>query len=161
MSAAPAAIPYKIVHKCTPDYNEKQSKGALTFTEEINLAIKSAARTINKTKLSDKIPSKHVLNRAGLKNLNEMAASASAIMVWKSKLSRDPLGKRFFPEKNNLSSVNTRSSKSDVIRVPVPGYPSLPVNLMATAWNENPELQNASTLGSAKTTAKKWAKLLT
>ena len=82
-------------------------------------------------------------------------------MVWKSKSSRDPLGKRLFPEKNiNLSSVNTRSSKSDVIKVPVPGYPSLPVNLMATAWNENPELQNASTLGLATTAAKKWAKSL-
>ena len=63
-------------------------------------------------------------------------------------------------QNKNLSSVNTRSSNSDMIKVPVPGYPSLPVNLMATAWNENPELQNASTLGSAKTAAKKWAKLL-
>ena len=43
--------------------------------------------------------------------------------------------------------------------MPVPGYPNLAVNLMATAWNESPELRNSCTLGSAKAAAKKWAKL--
>ena len=94
-----------------------------------------------------------------MKNLNEMVASASALMVWKSKLSKEPLGKRLFPEQNtNSSSLNTRSSKSDTIKMPVPGYPNLAINLMATAWNEIPELHNSVPLGSAKTAAKKWAK---
>ena len=159
MAASPAAIPYPIINECTPDYRENQRKGAVTLTEQINMAVKSAARTITRTRLSDKIPSKSVLNKAGLRNVDKMMALASAVMVWKSKLSWDPLGKCLFPAQNiNANTVNTRSSKSDKIKMPVPGNPNLAVNLMATGWNENPELRNATTLGSAKTAAKKWAK---
>ena len=46
MAAAPAAIPYPIVHECTPNYKENQCKGAVTLTEQINMAVKSATRTI-------------------------------------------------------------------------------------------------------------------
>lgn len=159
MAAAPAVIPYPIIHECTPEYRDNQSKGAMTLTGQINMSVKSAARTITRTRLSEKIPSKTVLNKAGLRNLNEMVASASAIMTWKSKISWDPLGKQLFPAQNiNVNAVNTRSSKSDQIKMPVPGNPSLALNLMATAWNEIPELRNASTLGSAKAAAKKGAK---
>ena len=88
-----------------------------------------------------------------------MAASASAIMVWKSRMSRNPLRKCLFPMQNtNLNSVNTRSSKSDKFQMPVPGYQTLAVNRMATTWNETPELRNSLTLGSAKSATIKWAK---
>ena len=108
-----------------------------------------------------KISSKSVLNQAGLRSLNEMAASASAVMIWKSKLCGDPLGKKVFPVQSiDQNAVNTRSSQSDKIKIPVPGYPSLAVNLMATAWNEIPELRKASTIGSAKRAANNWAKSL-
>ena len=162
MASAPAAIPYKIIPECTSNYKETQNRGSSTITEEINMSIKNAARTITGTKLSDKVPSKCVLNKAGLKSLNEMVASASAILVWKSKHFMDPLGKHLFPILNiNSAHIHdTRSTKCDKIRVPVPGYTELAVNLMATAWNENSDLRNASTLGSAKIAAKKWAKTL-
>ena len=97
MASAPAAIPYKVDPECTPNYRENQVQGFLTTTEEINMTIKSAARVITKTKLSDKIPSKSVLNKAGLRYLDEMVAYSSAVMVWKSKQLMDPLGKRLFP----------------------------------------------------------------
>ena len=97
MALAPAAIPYKIQLECTPNYKETQNKGSSTIIERINMSIKSAARTITGTKLSDKVSSKYVLNKAGLKSLNEMVASASAILVWKSKHFMDPLGKHLFP----------------------------------------------------------------
>ena len=90
MAAAPAAIPFRI---------NLEDKGANTVTEEINLALKSAARTITRTKLTDKIRSEVVLERAGLRNLNELVASASATMVWKSKMNMDPLGTLLFPDK--------------------------------------------------------------
>ena len=74
-------------------------------------------------------------------------------------MSSNPLRKRLFPvQDTNLNSVHTRSSKSDKLQMPVPGYPTLAVNLMATAWNETPELRNSRTLGSAKAAANKWAK---
>ena len=93
-------------------------------------------------------------------SVNEMVASASAIMMWKSKQFMDPLGQRLFPVQIiNEDGVILRSSKSDKVKLPVPGNPNLAVNLMALAWNENPELRKARTLGSAKLAAQKWAKI--
>ena len=46
MAAAPAAIPLRINH---------DDKGSITLTNKINLALKSAARTITRTRLSDRI----------------------------------------------------------------------------------------------------------
>ena len=43
---------------------------------------------------------------------------------------------------------------------PVPGYGILAANLLARAYNEVPDIQNATTIGAAKTAAKKWAKSL-
>ena len=62
-------------------------------TENINWSIKLVAR---KTALSDKVSSKSVLEKAGLQTLNEMFASQTALMVWKSKKTKDPLGRTFF-----------------------------------------------------------------
>ena len=90
-----------------------------------------------------------------------MVAYSSAVMVWKSKQLMDPLGKRLFPVRIIDEDARiTRSTYSDMIALPVPGNPSLAINLMATAWNENSELRNAKTLGSATTAARKWAKAL-
>ena len=102
-----------------------------------------------------------VLNKAGLRSLNEMVATSSAVTAWKSKFHMDSLGQRLFPVQiiNDESKI-TRSFKNDQIKTPVPGYYNLAVNLMAGAWNENPELRNSTTLGSAKIAAKNWAKAL-
>ena len=71
--------------------------------------------------------------------------------MWKSKQFMDPLGQRLFPVQIiNEDGVILRSSKSDKVKLPVPGNPNLAVNLMALAWNENQELRKARTLGSAK-----------
>ena len=86
-----------------------------------------------------------------------MMASASAQMAWKSRQNMDPLGNRLFSEKNT-TDINLRSTKSDKIKTPVPGYPNVAINLMAMAWNENTDLQSATTIGSARKAAKNWAK---
>ena len=70
MASAPAAIPLKI---------HQDDKNVVTITEKINCGLKSAARTITQTRLTDKIRSETVLQKAGLRGLNEMVASASAI----------------------------------------------------------------------------------
>ena len=90
-----------------------------------------------------------------------MVASASAMMVWKSKMLMDPLGSLLFPTMTSESSSEKmclRSSKSEKAKLPVPGYGTLAANLLARAWNQAPELQGASTLCAAKTAARKWAK---
>ena len=130
----------------------------ICVTEEINRAIKSVARSITKTKLSDKVRSEIVLHKANLKCLNEAVASITATTVWKANKTMNPLGQQLFHKKPNLKS--TRSTTSNQISLPVPGYPLLSSNLMARVWNNIPELHSALTLGAAKCISRKWAKSL-
>ena len=146
MAAAPAAIPFKMAF---------DDRAANLATEKINRAIKSVARTITKTSLKDMVSTKCVLEKAGLRNLNEMVASQTAVMVWKSQKAKDPLGTRLFP--NRTISRTTRSINSNKATQRVPGNNTLAVNLMARAWNSATELQTATTLGAAKSAARKWA----
>ena len=81
-----------------------------------------------------------------------------ATTVWKAKQSKNPLGKCLFKE--TVSLRKTRSASSDEIRPPVPGYPNLATNIMARVWNSIPELHNASTLYTAISISRKWAKSL-
>ena len=146
MAAAPAAIPFKMAF---------DDRAANLATEKINHAIKSVAQTITKTSLKDMVSTKCVLEKAGLRNLNGMVASQTAVMVWKSLKARDPLGTRLFPSRTILRS--TRSINSNKATQRVPGNNTLAVNLMARAWNSATELQTATTLGAAKSAARKWA----
>ena len=157
MAAAPAVIPYKIISEKTPNYRENHNTGVNEHIEKVNVAINNAARTITRTRLSDKVSSKHVLRQAGLTSLSEMMATASAQMAWKSKQYMDPLGNRLFSG-GNTTDINLRSSNSNKIKTPVPGYPNVAINLMAMAWNESIDLQSATTIGSARKAAKTWAK---
>ena len=74
MSAAPAVIPFKI---------DCDDKGSVTLADSINCSIKSAARSITRTRLTDKVRSVTIMQKAGLRYLNEMVAYTSAITVWK------------------------------------------------------------------------------
>ena len=75
LAEAQAAIPFRIEH---------DDWAANLIIENINRSIKSVARTITKTSLSDKVSSKSVLENAGLGTLNEMVASQTALMAWKA-----------------------------------------------------------------------------
>ena len=68
----------------------------------------------------------------------------------------DPLGQKIFREKSILQC--TRSTNSKDIDLLVQGYPTLSTNIMTRIWNAVPGLQHATTLGAAKSLAKKWAK---
>ena len=76
-----------------------------------------------------------VHQKAGLRCLNEMVATTSAFMVWKSKMCMNPLGLLLFPPETEhcLEKMTTRSANSIMAKVPVPGYSSLAVNLLARA----------------------------
>ena len=107
LAAAPATIPIRI---------NLEDKNLITVTDEMNKAIKSTARTITGTKLSDKINSEITLSKAGLRCLNEATASVMAVMVWKSKEEINPLGVCLFKQVMNVK--NTRLAESDDIRQP-------------------------------------------
>ena len=149
LAAAPAAIPFKIAY---------DDRAANLATENINRSIKSVARTITKTALSDKVSSKSVLEKAGLRPLNEMVASQTALMVWKSNKTKDPLGKYLFPKRSIMRP--TRSINYVKAIQPVPGNNTLAANLMARAWNSSSELQTATTIPAARSVVQKWVRNL-
>ena len=88
--------------------------------------------------------------------VNESVASASATMVWKSKMCMNPLGSLLFPPETEHSSekMTTRSANSYMAKIPVPGHSSLAVNLLARAWNDAKQLQSALNLSSASASKK-------
>ena len=151
LTCCPVKIPVRISE-------EDKTFGYTGVLEDINKSIKSTARTITKSKLSDKIRSTEILRKANLKCLNEAVASVVAITVWKAKQSMNPLGCRLFKEKTSVK--RTRFAESDKIHPPVPGYPNLATNIMARIWNSVPELRNAKTLGAARVISRKWAKTI-
>ena len=131
-------------------------RSCIVVTEQINKSIKATARTITKTKLSDKKRSEDILHKAKLKCLNESVASVTALTVWKARQSMNLLGQQLFPEEQVMKQ--TRFSSSNQIRPPVPGFPMLASNIMARIWNDVPDLQNATTLTAAKRVSRNWAK---
>ena len=150
LASCPVTIPFRL---------SNDDKSSIGITEEINKTIKAAARIITKTKLSDKVRSEVILQRANLKCLNEAVASIAAVTAWKSKQSMDQLGQCLFHQRSNLRT--TRSLSSNKFHSPVPGYSTLASNLMVRTWNNIPDLQNATCLASARKISRKWAKSLT
>ena len=135
LASAPASIPIRI---------QPEDRNSITVTEDINKSIKAAAKSITRTKLSDKVRTETVLAKAGLCCLNEAVAPALAALVWTSKQNMNPLGVSLFAEKEHKSDTcvadRTRSAESSNISLPVPGFPTLPSNLMAKVWNTVPGL---------------------
>ena len=126
-------------------------KFRFTFMKNVNIH-----NSLLRSKLTDKIRSEVLLQKSGLKCLNEAVASITAVTVWKAKNAMDPLGQKIFREKSILQC--TRSTNSKDIDLLVQGYPTLSTNIMARIWNAVPGLKDTSTLGAAKSLAKKWAK---
>jgi hypothetical protein len=106
-------------------------QGYIGVTEDIEKAIKATARTITKSRLSDKIRSEVLLQKAGLKCIKEAVASVTAVTVWKSKTLMDPLGQRIFREKSSLQCTRSITSKDmSWLSQVIPPYPP-------TSWQES------------------------
>ena len=114
-------------------------------------AIKSAARTITKTKLTDKVSSDIVLWKAGLPHLNEAVSKCMASLIWKARNKVNPLGKIFETSK---SSMNTRSSKNEKLSSYVPGHIEAASTNLAKLWNTL-DLKSARSITEAKMLVKK------
>ena len=145
-AAAAAAIPFKIAY---------DDQAANIATGKINRAINSVARTITKTRLKDMISSETVLQKCGLRSLNEIVASSVVLMAWKAKRSMNPIGNCIFPKKEAWRPV--RSINENKATQPVPGNRTLAANLMTKSWNSAKELHSVDTLGAAKIASRKWA----
>ena len=90
LNAAPAAFPLKLSSSDKPYLS-----GVMN---EIDKSIKSAARTISRVKLTDKVRSDIVLQKAGLCSLTEAVSKTMASIIWKGRKAMNALG-RIFPEK--------------------------------------------------------------
>ena len=104
LAASPINIPTRL-------HSDDHYHNDIGVTKDINKAIKATARTITKSRLSDKIRSEVLLQKAGLKCLNEAVASITAVTVWKSKTFMDPLGQHIFQEKPRLQCTSSGTSK--------------------------------------------------
>ena len=144
LNAAPAAFPIKLSSSDKPFLS-----GVMN---EIDKSIKSAARTISRVKLTDKVRSEIVLKKSGLRSLTEAVSQTMASVIWKGRKSMNPLG-CIFPVKSTIRS--TRSSGESKLCQPVPGYPQLASNKLAQLWNLS-NLDTAKTLGSAKSLVTEW-----
>ena len=121
---------------------------------DINKSIRATARTITQTSLKDKIKNEVVLSKAGLHCLTDIVSEAMACTIWIAQKEMNPLGHIF---KNKVSTRMTRSASRDNLCQPVPGHPENAANKLAQIWNLS-NLSAAKTLGSARTSARKWFK---
>ena len=65
------------------------------------------------------------------------------------------MSKSLFPSRTIMRPI--RSMNCGKATQPVPGNKTLAANLMARAWNSSTELRTVTTVGAAKTVARKWA----
>ena len=146
LSAAPAAIPIRL------NPNDKPFQSGIL--NEIDKSIRATARIITRTRLSDKIRSDIVLQKAGLRSLTEAVFEIMACQIWKARKEMNLLGRLF---QNKVSTRNTRSASCGNLIQPVPGHPEVAANKLAQIWNIL-NLSLAKTLGSVRTSAQKWLK---
>ena len=144
LAAAPAAIPIRI------DPNDKPYLAGIL--DEIDKAIRATARTISRTKLTDKVRSEVTLLKAELKSLTEAVSVTMATLVWKARKDMDTLG--FIFEKKP-SIRDNRSKYNGKLCQPVPGHPELTSNKMAQIWN-NLQLNNAKSIADVRASALEW-----
>ena len=133
------------------EYDKPYLSGIL---KDIDKAIKSCARTITRTKLSDKVRSEVVLQKSGLCSLSEAVSKNMARTIWKARNEMNPLGSIF---RNKISAKTTRSATSGRLCQPLPGYPEAVANKLAQTWNLM-NLSSAKTLGNARASANTWCK---
>ena len=146
LSAAPAAIPIQV--------NPNDKPYLSTVMNDIEKSIRATARTITRTRLSDKVKSEIVLQRAGLPSLTEAVSKSMATEIWRARKEMNPLGRIF---SNRVSMKNTRSASSNKLCQPVPGHPESAANKLAQLWNVS-NLSDAKTLGNARHLVSEWYK---
>ena len=146
LAAAPAALPIK-THQL-----EKSFQSGLI--EDINKSIKSTARTIIKTKLSDKVPTDIVLWKARLPSLSQAVSKCLASLIWKARKYMNPLGQIFEKSK---AAMETQASKNERLSSHIPGHPEAASNILANIWNTL-DLKSARSVKAAKTMAIKFFK---
>ena len=143
-----AKLPPKAPRKWSP-YGQNYLAGIL---DEIDKAIRASARTITRTKLTDKVRSEITLWKAGLKSLTEAVSITMATLVWKARKEMNTLG-FIFEKKPSIKDM--RSKYNGKLCQPVPGHPELTSNKMAQIWNLL-KLNNAKSIACVRASALEW-----
>ncbi|QQP37645.1 Hypothetical protein FKW44_017985, partial [Caligus rogercresseyi] len=134
---------------------DNECKGPNAAHRAVQVAINDAARSIVGCKRRDHIHIGDLLERAGLPSLNEVAAKAVAMETWKCFYSsdggggaRNPIGDFVFP----IPRRPMRSTTS--VAYPLGRETSTFACHAISVWNLSKALRSATTLHTARTTAR-------
>ena len=117
------------------------------------------ARVLTRVKLTDKIKTPTVLDRAGIDSVNRTAFKAAGRLVWQALNGDKVLHNHFeeyLPKSARVSEENCRKL------MPLPNNRKLPQGFVNAhrIWNSYKELREAKTLSAAKTFLQKQSRLI-
>ena len=126
---------------------------------KLQLQVNKLARVLTRVKLTDKINTQTVLDRANIDSVNRTAFKAAGRLVWQALNGNRVLYNHFedyFPKSARVSEENCRKL------LPLPCNRKLPQCLVNAhrIWNSYKELREAKTLSAAKTFLQKQSRLI-
>ena len=125
--------------------------------QKLQVIVNDVARVLTKKRRSDHVRVQDLLRKAGLKAVNAMVCSNSAMLAWRASKPESPLHDIF---SSMVPHGSTRNKTAGKIEVPVPNTKNLALWNMATTWNAIPDLRLAKSEGRAKKIVEKFVKSL-
>ena len=127
--------------------------------KKIQLQVNRLARVLTRVKLTDKINTQTVLDRANIESVNRTAFRAAGRLVWQALNGNKVLHHHFeeyLPKSARLSEENCRKL------FPLPSNRKLPQGFINAhrIWNTYKELREAKTLSAAKAFLQKQSRLI-
>ena len=129
------------------------------IVKKIQLQVNKLARVLTNVKLSDKIKTPIVLDRANIETVNRTAFKAAGRLVWQAMNGNMVLHNHFedyLPKSTRVSEENCRKL------LPLQSNRKLPQGFINAhrIWNTYRELREAKTLSAAKTFLQKQSRLI-
>ena len=129
------------------------------FVKDIQLQVNKLARRLTNVKLTDKINTQTVLDRANIDSVNRTAFKAAGRLVWQAMNGNRVLHNHFedyLPKSARVSEENCRKL------LPLQSNRRFPQGFVNAhrIWNTFRELREAKTLASAKTFLQKQSRLI-
>ena len=129
------------------------------FVKDLQLQVNKLARRLTNVKLTDKLNTQTVLDRANIDSVNRTAFKAAGRLVWQAMNGNRVLHNHFedyLPKSARVSEENCRKL------LPLQSNRKLPQGFVNAhrIWNTYRELREAKTLSSAKTFLQKQSRLI-
>ena len=118
---------------------------------ELQVAINDLARVLLGVRRAEHVKISDLLDRTGLPSLNEIVVQQSAISAWKAAKGGA------LADLLNGFDRRTRGASSDLVKAVIPSC--IASTNMARVWNVSSDLRQAQTLTTAKTIAKRMARV--